>query len=117
MKRQLMLAACLSFLVLALGVQVVKADTIYSNLSPGSTYYASAGVCVCGSGYAGVSVSFADAFTVPAGPGYNLTGLDVGVTNYFGTNSGIIELLTNSGGSPGTVLGSWTLTGPAFSLR
>jgi hypothetical protein len=102
-------------LVLALGLIALaspaSADTIYTNLGTGSTYIGGGGDVVAGSG-TGSPQSFANPFIVPAGPGYNLTQLDVGATFAFGgSNSAIIELLTNSGGSPGsTVLGSWTLT-------
>jgi PEP-CTERM motif len=93
------------------------ADIVYTNLGSGSTYIGTSGDGVAGSGTGVGSQSFADPFAVPAGPGYNLTQLDVAVSwNGLGTNSAIIELLTNSGGLPGsTVLGSWTLTNlPAF---
>jgi PEP-CTERM motif len=93
------------------------ADTVYSNLGPGSTYDPGVGLQVCGSAAVCLQQSIADSFTVPAGPGYNLTQLDVAVTNVSGTNSAIIKLLTNSGGSPSsTVLGSWTLTNVPATL-
>jgi hypothetical protein len=95
----------------------VADSVIYTNLGPGFTYDSGNGVPVCGSCEAGSSQAMANLFTVPAGPGYNLTQLNVAVTyNFSGTNSVMIELLADSGGSPGsTVLGSWTLTNlPTF---
>jgi hypothetical protein len=102
----LVLAVALFFLAPS-----VHADTIYSNLGSGSSYALGNGAAaVCGFGGCGRQ-SFANPFTVAAGPGYNLTQLDIAVTNLSGTNSAIIELLADSGGRPGsTVLGSWTLT-------
>jgi len=65
----LVLAVALFFLAPS-----VHADTIYSNLGPGSTYIGPGGagnqVCVCGSGFTGgIPSLIADAFTVPVGLG------------------------------------------------
>jgi len=84
-------------------------------LGVGSTYDRTSGYYIFGSGIVCGSSSFAESFTVAAGPGFNLTQIDIALTYIaiFGTSSSAsVELLANSGGSPGsTVLGSWTLTG------
>ena len=99
--------------VLCVVVAPARADTvIYSDLGSGSTYESSSGWLV-------VSYqSVANPFVVPVGPGFDLTQLDVGVTWAGGTNAATIELFTDSGGRPGTLIPSatWTLSNlPGFN--
>jgi hypothetical protein len=98
----LVLAVALFFLAPS-----VHADTIYSNLGSGSSYLGSPGYAVVSSQLKAMP------FTVPAGPGFNLTQIDIALTYVLGPNSAIVELLTNSGGLPGAIIPSatWTLTG------
>jgi hypothetical protein len=88
--------------VLALGSSPACADTVFSNLGTGSTYALTAEIPVL------QSQDIAGTFTVAAGTSFNLTQLDIGLTD--AGDSAIVELLTNSAGLPGTVIQSWTLT-------
>jgi hypothetical protein len=82
------------------------ADTVYSNLGPGSSYYSTGPSAVESGQYV------ASDFTVAPGSGYDLTEIEIAVAleDSFGNpNSVTVQLMSNAGGSPGTVLGSWVL--------
>ena len=84
------------FFTLALPLQS-RADTIYTNLGPLSSYN-----CCIG------KWAQAMPFTVPAGPGYSLTQIEIAMTWESGTNSTLLRLMTDSLGLPGSTLASWT---------
>jgi hypothetical protein len=94
----------IAIVLFALG-STACADTIFSNLGSGSTY-----ALLSGNGNLFHNRELAMPFTVAAGSGFNLTQLDIGVTSFEFPNSPIIELRANSGGLPGTIIQSWTLT-------
>lgn len=83
------------------------ADTIFSNLGLGGTVNVEAAHSVD---------SFTDlamSFMVGAGSGFNLTQIDIAirqVSSGVGSNGAVVELVTDFGGLPGSLLHSWTLT-------
>jgi hypothetical protein len=104
--RNLILVLAVTFLL----APCVYADTIYSNLGSGSTFKGNAGYSIL------PQQSLAMPFTVPTGPGFNLSQIDIALTGANGFPA-IVKLLTNSGGLPGAVIPSatWTLNGlPQF---
>ena len=92
--------------------------TIFSNLGTGNNVYnCCVGNTVSGSGsVVGDQWWNANAFTPAAD--YLITRIDVAIGNVSpggGTNGVTIQLATDSGGEPGTVLKTWNLTGlPVF---
>jgi hypothetical protein len=105
-KRTKLVAMAILLLTLVLPI-ASRASTIYTNLGAGSSYY-------CCDGYAvNSSQQLAMAFTVPGGPGYSLTQIDIALTFAdIGTNSALVQLWSDSAGSPGVIIGAWTLGGP-----
>jgi len=91
----------------------VRADSvIFSDLGSSPSVYSDGGYSVSGSASAaGGFVEPAFSFTVGASS-YDLTQIDLALTNYSGTNGSVtVELVNDSGGLPGsTVLGSWTFS-------
>jgi len=95
--------------------QASSFTTIFSNLGTGGTVYnCCAGWSVSGSSSANTDQFWnANAFTPAADA--EITRIDVAIGNLSGTNGVTLQLATDSGGVPGTVLRTWHLTGlPAF---
>lgn len=112
--------SCVSKLTLALLVAAsfcllppaAHADSvIFSDLAASSPIYSSGGYSIAGSTSTAGFVDPAFSFTVGASS-YNLTQIDLALSNYSGTNGSVtVDLVNNSGGLPGsTVLGSWTFS-------
>jgi hypothetical protein len=59
----------------------------------------------------GVLQGIAMPFVVPAGPGYDLTQIDIALLALHTDRDFTIELLSDSAGLPGSSIGSWGLTG------
>ncbi|OFW00130.1 MAG: hypothetical protein A3I00_03580 [Betaproteobacteria bacterium RIFCSPLOWO2_02_FULL_64_12] len=95
----------IGLLVLLARPPASRADTIYDNLSPGSSYD-------CCDGWAVGFGHFAQAmpFVVPAGPGYAVSEIDIALMFGFGTNAVHVELLSDASGLPGSLIGQWTLS-------
>ncbi|MBZ5609646.1 MAG: hypothetical protein LAP38_15400 [Acidobacteriia bacterium] len=91
-----------------------SADTVYSNLGSGTTVYNSGtGWSVSTVASTGFLLQPAFSFT-PSGT-FNFTELDIALGFINGTNSVTVDLMSDSGGSPGSVLDSWNVSGlPAF---
>ena len=96
----------LAALLLALALPIAsRADTIYSNLGAGPNDY-----CGCAGNGVNSGHQPAMAFTVPVGPGYDLTQVEIALAwNFGGTNSALVKLLNDSDGLPGGLIGSWFL--------
>ena len=91
----------LSALFLALALPVPsRADPIYDNLGPGLSYDCCNGLPV---------LLLAMPFPVPVGPGYSLTEIDIALTQFEQPSSVDVMLLNDSGGLPGSIIGSWAL--------
>jgi hypothetical protein len=95
---------------------LAKADLIYSDLGPsGAPYFDANGRQVTGSGvgfpgFQEVAVAF-----TPTG-NFNVTQLDLAVTfsgiaGAFGTDDATVSLASDNSGTPGTILGSWSISG------
>src|SRR4051812_5567607 len=76
--------------------------TIYSNLGPASSYQCCMSWAVIGSGFDGNQFGTAMAFTVPAGGGFDLGQIDIGVNVIatLGTASVVVQLRSDAGGRP-----------------
>jgi len=107
-----------TIVLLSLAVPITShSDTIYSNLGPGLSYVKNSGFAIEGKfSTTGppVEMDVATSFTVPSGPGFALTEVDMPVVwlmapGIIGVNSFVIKLLSDSGGLPGTSLAAWTL--------
>ena len=85
------------------------ADVIFSDLGAGNSYNCCVGFTISGpSSIPGFYAAQGDGFISP-GP-YNVTQIDIALTNASGTNEADISLWTNVGGLPGAILGNWTVT-------
>jgi hypothetical protein len=94
-------------------VGTAGAATIYNNFGPGNAYSTGVGWDVTGSTSAPGLFTSAMAFT-PSGT-YTLTQIDVAINLVSGTNSASLTLNSDSGGAPGGVLATWSLSSlPAF---
>ena len=101
-----LLAWAAVFFLLALPTQS-RADTIYTNLDGGTTYNCCGG---WGVGNFGDIYDIAMPFTVPVGPAYSLTQIEIALSLFGGgTNSALVRLLNDSGGLPGGSIDSWGL--------
>ena len=91
-----------------------NADQIYSTLSPSSpTYFSGEGWTVSGPTSNDPRFSSASLFTSPGN--YSVGQIDLGLGYVSGTNSANVSLWTDSGGLPGSQLGSWAVSGqPVF---
>jgi hypothetical protein len=104
MKAVLLVVSGLCFLVSG------RASVIYSTLGSGvPTYDASHGYLVTGSslppGYGGLAAPFTPSAN------YEITLIDLGLLYLGGTNSGVVGLYNDSFGVPGSLLGSWIVSG------
>jgi hypothetical protein len=86
-----------------------RADVIYNNLGPGLSYNTSGESELGPSNVFNLEIDNAAQFTVDPGSDYTLTEIDIAVVLWSGTNSFTVKLMGDSGGLPGTTLGSWTL--------
>ena len=85
------------------------ADVIFSNLGAGNSYYCCGGSTVSGpSSFSNSYAAQGEGFTSPGH--YNITQINIALTNASGTNGAYISLWTNVGGLPGAILGNWTVT-------
>lgn len=93
---------------------VANATMIVSTFDVGNTYDCCTGHTISGaSSIVGFFAAAADEFTSPGN--YSVDQLDVALQNGTGTNSAIVSLWRESGGFPGSQLGSWAVSGqPAF---
>src|ERR1700747_1683597 len=93
-------------LVLALSAPSF-ADTLYNNLEPGNVASAPGGYCLgtgsCASSYWIDAIAFTPSETAALG--------DIGIALAYvsGQNSATIQLLSDSGGLPGSLMESWTV--------
>lgn len=101
------LAAAAAFLMFA-GLPAAQADVIFSNFGPGQSYNTPNGWLVSGNAAGGYDEV---AFAFTASGNYSVSQIDVALTNVSGTNGAIISLLDSDDGVPGTVLGSWSVSG------
>jgi hypothetical protein len=90
-------------------------DIIYSNLGSPPSYDCCYGYTESGSLSREGAVLSAMGFTNNTGQNEDLTQIDLADGFVSGTNSMTLDLYTDVGGVPGTLLGSWTVTGlPTF---
>jgi hypothetical protein len=91
------------------GTALLGGTIIFSNLGVANAY--SPGI-IAGWTVAGSSVGFAEsAMAFTSSGNFMLTQIDVAISyNNFGTNSAVLTLDSDSGGLPGAVLMTWTLT-------
>jgi hypothetical protein len=102
-----------SCLFLVASNSVANAGTIFSNLGPGNSYFCCGGTPISGSGSVLGFNSFQEAFTASITAA--VSQIDVAVSNALGTNSALVQLTDDVGGSIGPQLGAWTLTNlPSF---
>ena len=84
-----------------------NAGVIYSNFGAGNSYSCCIGYTISG------STSQGGEFTSPGN--YDVNQIDLGLTNVLGGNSAVVNLWTESGGLPNSLLGSWNVSGqPGF---
>src|SRR5262249_36200918 len=87
-------------------------DTIYNNLGPGLSY--TSGGLVVGSFPPDV-FDVAAPFSVPVGPAFNPTEINISLTSLSGPNSFIVRLMNDAAGHPGSLISSWSLNNvPSF---
>jgi len=86
------------------------ADTVFSNFGPLDTFNTQDGFPVSGpKSLLGQSITVAMGFTSPGN--FTLSQIDVAVSYFAGVNDVVLTLNTDSGGIPGAIMESWTLTG------
>lgn len=89
------------------------ATTIFSSLDAGNTYDGGTGWTITGTS-AQVSAQTVASGFVSSG-NFSLEQIDVGLSSILGTNSAVVSLWTESGGLPGSQLGSWSVSNqPSF---
>jgi PEP-CTERM motif len=90
-----------------------SADVIYSNLGAGNSYVCCTGETISGpSSFSGFYSAQGNGFTSPGT--YNVTQIDVALTNASGTNEADVSLWTSVGGLPGAILGNWIVTNQPY---
>jgi hypothetical protein len=110
---------------LLMGSGAFAQQVLYSTFGPDQTYSSSVGAVF---GYflsssppgPGPIIVEANAFVVPGGPlsgRYVFTQIDVAIGNLTGTNLFQVQLAADSGGTPGTVLETWTISSISNSLQ
>jgi len=108
--RNLILALIFAAIMLTLLSSVSYADTVqFSTFGPGQSFQTATNtgwsVYDTPTGFQQVASSFAPTAT------FTLTQIDVAASYLSGPNQITVELLSNAGGTPGSVIESWTLTG------
>lgn len=83
---------------------------IYDNFRPGNAYNSSTGWTVSGSS-SGTGQQFTSAMSFTPTSNAQVTQIDLGLTHVSGWNTATVQLARDSGGIPGTVLGTWTVSG------
>jgi hypothetical protein len=81
-----------------------RATVIYSNLGSGNSYNTNLGWTI------GQSLTQGDSFTVSGTGTFKLTSLELAVGNVSGSSAFTVQLETDVGGAPGSVLESWIAT-------
>jgi hypothetical protein len=114
MNRYSRLAAAAGMLLfMGMFIGTARAATIYNNFNSGNGYSTTTGWTVSGSTSTPGSFTAAMAFT-PSGT-FTLSQIDVAINLISGTNSASLTLNSDSGGAPGGVLETWSLSSlPAF---
>jgi hypothetical protein len=84
-------------------------NTIFDDFGAGDTYYCCEGWTASGPNSPYGTFWAANEFT--SSGDYSVTQIDLGIGYVSGTNSATVELTTDNGGIPGTVLGSWGISG------
>lgn len=99
-----------------MGTSSIFASTVvFNDFGPGSSYESGTGWTVAGSSSsAGMYYASAMPFT-PSGD-FNLAQIDIALSYISGDESFVVDLDSDNGGTPGSVLASWTLTSglPSF---
>jgi hypothetical protein len=89
--------------------------TIFSSFGPGQTVDDTNSYCVYGSSVASNCGTFtsalAPAFAFMSTGSYAVSQIDLSLNWYQGTDSAIVSLFTDVGDTPGTLLGSWAVSG------
>jgi hypothetical protein len=104
-----------SVILLLIGTpKAMLADTvIFKDFPPGDFCCNVDGWLVAGPSGTPYSSQTANGFT--SSGNYSVSQIDIGISSFLGTNSAIVELTTDSGGFPGTVLGSWNISNQSSS--
>jgi hypothetical protein len=90
------------------------AATIYNNFNSGNGYDTGTGWTVSGA-TSDVATVFSTGMAFTPSGTFTLTQIDVALNFFSGTNSGTLTLNSDSGGAPGGVLETWSLSSlPAF---
>lgn len=100
------------------GVTANAATIVFSDLGTGGSVYTADQSEIGSQGQTNSNIEHASLFTASGSGLFDITQIDVGVAEASGfTGTFRLSLWTNSGGVPGTQLGSWDLstTNPAFS--
>ena len=99
---------CLSLAAVCSGQQ----QTVYNNFSSSGSA-SSNGWCLSGPNGAGCTTLATRYIAAPFTPAasYTLSGIDLALANVGGTNGAVINLRSNSGGQPGSILQTWTVSG------
>jgi hypothetical protein len=105
MKRIAMSAACLLSAAAAMGA---SADVLFSNFGEGDAYLADTGWSVANDGPFGADIDEAVRISISGGDS-SLDSVEMGIGHLFGPNILFIDLLTDEGGGPGTVIESTTI--------
>jgi hypothetical protein len=87
-----------------------RADVIFNNFGAGDSYGTHAGWTIGTAPGIGTFVP-SMAFTVPSGTNEKLSEIDFAAGLTSGTNSIDVSIRSDSGGTPGATLESWTVTG------
>jgi hypothetical protein len=103
MLRRIIAAAAVALAVAS--AATTRADIVFNNFGPGDTFGTTVG---WGFGNPNDVVS-SMAFTVGAGTSYKLTEIDLAAGFISGTNSVTVSIRSDSGGTPGATLESWTI--------
>ena len=107
MRQRLSVFRLLMFLVLAFFALSSFAGTIYNNLDPGNVAARQAGYCL-GSGTCATSY-WVDAIAFTPSTTAALTDIGVALGYVSGQNWATIQLLSDAGGLPSSVIESWTV--------
>jgi hypothetical protein len=103
------LCAAVFCVVFAFAPSVEAGPIVYSNLGPGDSYDTGAGWTISGQASL-VGVQFEQGSPFTPGSTVSLNTIELALSNFSGTNTIDVWLMSDSSGEPGAIIESWTAT-------